>query len=67
MTAAGGDDPAAGHDDHAWDRLREQRAKDLGEQPPSEPDGQRAAADEGDEDEGLADDEQRESESGSDE
>ena len=31
MTGAGGEPPAGGG--HAWDRLREQRAKDLGEEP----------------------------------
>jgi hypothetical protein len=32
MTTAEGDPPAGGGG-HAWDRLREQRAKDLGEDP----------------------------------
>ena len=42
MTGAGGDPPAGGGG-HAWERLREQRARDLGEstpdplEPPEEP------------------------------
>jgi hypothetical protein len=62
MTAAGGDDPAGGRQGHAWERLREQRAKDLGEDPPSDPDGQSASTVARDEDEDVADNDKRESE-----
>jgi hypothetical protein len=61
MTAAGGDDPPGGYDGHAWERLREQRAKELGEDLPSESDGQRTPTDAGDQDEDVADNETRES------
>jgi hypothetical protein len=36
MSPAG--DPPAGSGGHAWDRLREQRARDLGEDPGPDPD-----------------------------
>lgn len=36
MTAGGGD-PSTGSGGHAWQRLREQRARDLGEDPGPDP------------------------------
>jgi hypothetical protein len=49
MTGAGGDPPAGGG--HAWERLREQRARDLGEPTPDpgEPPDESAPEDETDE------------------